>query len=451
MEKISKILGSEGKYALVLKIAFIGILILFLLYPIAMIEQLVFEREGQSKAAEENIVAMGGGEVTIAGPVLTIPYIVWIKGDKQERIRTVHYARFLPDEYAISGDAKPEPRIRGIYQVILFTSSLNVSGSFDKPDFSSWGIDESAVLWKDAFVSVEMPDLRILTGKVNLAWDGNEKEFVVGGGNLGLFNGEIRAGVSGTEKTGRHAFSYTLSVRGGRSLNFLPFGNETKVTLASDWKSPNFSGAFLPTETPKVTNDGFRSSWYVLSIARNYPSRWKDSEVNANIIHSSVFGVELMIPVDRYLKSSRSVKYAVLFIIIPFIAFFLFEVISKKRIHPLQYLLVGIAICIFYLLLLSLSEHVPFNVAYLLSAAAVTALITLYSGAVLKEWKKSLVMCAVLVSLYAFLFVVLLSEDFALLMGSVGLFCVVASVMYITRKIDWYSIRKNESEEGAAK
>jgi inner membrane protein len=199
VEKISKILGAEGKYALVFKIAFIGVLILFLLYPIAMIEQLVFEREGQSKLAEENIVAMGGGEVTLAGPVLNVPFIVWVKGEKQERIRTVHYARFLPDEYSINGDARPESRNRGIYQVILFNSRLEVSGTFEKPDFSSWGIDESAVLWKDAFISVEMSDLRTLTGKVNLEWDGTEREFIVGGGNLGLFNGEIRCDISGED------------------------------------------------------------------------------------------------------------------------------------------------------------------------------------------------------------------------------------------------------------
>jgi inner membrane protein len=184
-----------------------------------------------------------------------------------------------------------------------------------------------------------------------------------------------------------------------------------------------------------------------MSIARNYPSKWKDSEVSSNIILASSFGVELMIPVDTYLKSSRSVKYAVLFILIPFLAYFLFEVISKKRIHPLQYLLVGVAICIFYLLLLSFSEHIPFNIAYIISAAAVTALVTLYSIAVLKDWKKSLIVAGVLEALYGFLFVVLLSEDFALLMGSLGLFCMLASIMFITRKIDWYAIRKIEIEE----
>jgi inner membrane protein len=446
MEKSNRFAEFGGRYALVIKIAFIGILMLFLLLPISMIERLVFEREARSREAEDNIVGMGGGEVTLSGPILNIPFVTWAKGEKGERIKQPHVGRFLPDDYKIAGEAKPEQRNRGIYQVILYTSTLEVSGTFTQPDFSSWGVDPADILWNDAYVSVEMPDLRIVTDKVRLVWDGSENEFAVGAGNIKLFNGEIRSGVGGRSVNRDHAFQYSLHIRGGKSLNFLPYGNSTKVTIRSGWQSPNFSGGFLPTDK-HITKSGFDGTWQILAIARNYPSRWRDFEVSTDIIHASTFGVELMIPVDRYLKSSRSIKYAVLFIIVPFLAFFLFEVIAKRRVHPFQYLLVGVAICIFYLLLLSLSEHIPFNAAYVVSALATTLLITCYSSAVLAAWKKAFVIASVLAVLYVFLFFVLLSEDYALLIGALGMFAVIAVVMYITRKIDWYAIRKSGADE----
>jgi inner membrane protein len=447
MDLQNKLFGTEGKYSLVVKIALMGIMLLFLLYLLGMIENLVRERETRSVEAENNIVEMGGGEAILSGPVLNIPYIVWVKGEKNELVKTIHWGRFLPDEYFVSGKIKPEQHSRGIYQVTMYTAELAITGSFPAFDFSSWGIQEKDVLRRDAYLSIEFPDLRVLTGKINLNWDGHTTGFDVGPGSLKLFTAETRSSVGPFGNSESHRFSYEVRLRGGRSIRFLPFGNTTNISLSSSWQSPNFFGSFLPVkEDMNITKNGFSGSWHVLSLARNFPAHWQDFEINSDTILKSAFGVELMIPVDRYLKSSRSLKYSILFIAIPFLAFFLFEVFTKKKVHPLQYFLIGVAICVFYLLLLSFSEQIPFNAAYAVAALSTTCLIALYSAAVLKTWKKAFVIAGILIVLYVFLFVVLLSEDYALLIGSIGLFAVVASVMFVTRKIDWYGFGKNRHE-----
>jgi inner membrane protein len=210
------------------------------------------------------------------------------------------------------------------------------------------------------------------------------------------------------------------------------------VQLSSTWPSPSFDGAFLPSERT-VAEEGFEAEWSVLSLNRGYGQRWLRGQVESYAFLDSVFGVELMIPVDTYMKSLRSVKYGILFVLLPFLIFFLFEVAGNRRVHPFQYLLVGLAVCLFYLLLVSVSEHLNFDWTYLLASVATTALITFYSSAVLAAWRRAWIMSLVLASGYLFLYAALKSEDYALLIGSLGLFAILAVVMLLTRGIDWYS------------
>ena len=227
----------------------------------------------------------------------------------------------------------------------------------------------------------------------------------------------------------------------------MPLGGETRVQLSSPWPSPSFDGAFLPSER-SVGEKGFDAQWYVLSLNRGYGQRWIRGQVESYTFLDSVFGVELMIPVDTYLKSLRSVKYGILFVLLPFLIFFLFEVVGSRRVHPFQYLLVGLAVCLFYLLLVSVSEHLSFDWSYLLAGVATTALITFYSSAVLAARRRTWIMSLVLASGYLFLYAALKSEDYALLIGSLGLFVILAGVMVLTRRINWYSVglRKERSK-----
>jgi len=232
----------------------------------------------------------------------------------------------------------------------------------------------------------------------------------------------------------------TLDLNGSSSLYFIPIGKETNVSLTSAYKTPSFDGAFI-TDSNIVDNKGFKANWKVLNLNRNFPQEWTNSAYN---ISEAAFGVNLLIPVDHYQKSMRSAKYAIMFILLTFLVFLFTEILNGFKIHPVQYLLVGLALIIFYTLLLSISEHVGFTWAYLISSGAIILLISLYSKTIFKENRLMALLAGILIILYGFLFVILRSEDYALLIGSIGLFIVLCVIMYLSRKIKWYGDDANE-------
>ncbi len=426
-----------------LKMLFLGALILLLLIPLAMIRGLVEEREQSRAYAEEETIRMWGGEQTLAGPVLVVPYLNR-RVDAEGRIEeTEELACFLPAELRIEGRVQPESRRRGIYEVTLYTTMLSITGTFPAPSFAGWRIPERDILWRKAVLAVEISGMRGVGRRVRLLWDRQPVDFSAGKAQMGVFGGQIQAPVQAAG--GEHAFALELALRGGRSLSFLPLGEETRVSLDSSWESPSFSGSFLPAER-SVGPEGFRARWTVLSLGRSYPQSWRSGDIRPETLKASSFGVELALPVDSYVKSLRSVKYGVLFVLLPFLTFFLFELFGRRRIHPMQYLLVGFAVCLFYLLLLSVSEHLGFEPAYLLAALATTALVAAYSGAVLSGWRRGAVLAALMGGAYLFLYVALRSEDYALLIGSLGLFLILAAVMLLTRRIDWYRLGRPRPE-----
>jgi inner membrane protein len=238
----------------------------------------------------------------------------------------------------------------------------------------------------------------------------------------------------------KYSFQMKLSLNGSGQISFLPLGKETTVQLTSTWKNPSFTGLFLPDE--RIVNDnGFSAKWKILHLNRNYPQQWTGKNEKAL---ESAFGAKFFCPVDEYQKSMRSAKYAVLFILLTFVAFFLTEVTNRTRVHPVQYLLIGFAICLFYLLLLSIAEHTSFAVAYLISATASLLLVTGYSRVILASSPMALMVGSLMSSLYGFLYVTMQLEDYALLFGSIGMFVVLGVVMFLTRKIDWYGMSSPE-------
>jgi inner membrane protein len=453
MKKIKETIQENRNWSTVLKMALIGILLLIFLIPLQMIRALIEERNTTRLEVEGEIVQMWGGEQIIAGPIVVVPYLKRIK-DKEGKIEEfTERAYFLPSTLEIAGSVNTEKRNRGIYEVTVYTADLQVTGTFADPDFSDWRVAGEDVFWEDAALVVELPDMRGLQERVTLQWDSHRIPFTASQGEIGLFDGQIRAPLSdvagnadpGTSDT--HSYFFDLHLQGGRSLSFVPLGEETRLRLVSSWTGPSFNGAFLPTERT-LNEEGFDADWYVLSLNRGYAQRWLGGEIGTDALLDSIFGVELMIPVDTYLKSLRSVKYGVLFVLLPFLLFFLFEVASGRKVHPFQYFMVGLAVCLFYLLLMSVSEHMSFDWTYLLAGIATIALITIYSSAVLSAWRRAWVMSLVLGAGYLFLYAALKSEDYALLIGSLGLFVILAGIMVLTRRIDWYSVGAPRNGKG---
>jgi inner membrane protein len=436
-----------------------------LLIPVAMVRDVIRDRENNRDEAIADIHSKWGAAQTIAGPVLTIPYDTYVIDDSGRQNTVTQYAHFLPSYLNIEGTLAPEYRTRGIYDAVVYGSDATLSGTFDAANFVDLDVSAYRVQWDNAFVSLGIPDMRGIDAEIALEWDGETYAFqpgiktndVIRGGSTDSAmrkNGDYyydiptietpRAlGASGVSVDVpmnalmvETSFSLTLSLNGSDSIEFVPVGRRTEVSLTSDWASPKFDGAFLPDER-EVSDTGFTGSWEILDLNRNYPQSWTGSTYN---IYDSAFGVELLAAVDQYHKSTRSAKYALLIIALTFLVYFSAEVFNHRRVHLVQYLLIGLALVLFYSLLVSMSEVVGFDVAYALASAATVGLITLYARSVLKNTRLVSIQALVLIFLYGFTYILLQLEDYALLVGSIGLFLILATVMYLSRKVDWYEI-----------
>jgi inner membrane protein len=410
--------------SITLKLFVIGILVLILLIPAKMAESLIFERSQNQSAVVNEVIQKWGLSQVITGPILTIPYKY---NDKTA------YAYFLPEKLDINGKVEPEIRNRGIYKVILYNAKLNMTGSFAMPDFSALSVDQ--ILWDEAFLTIGIPDMRGIRKNIEIMWDNKNYPGNPGVTNKQIIESGINTRVDIEKDSKMHQFAFALDLNGSEKIDFVPLGKETHVFLQSGWGSPSFEGAFLP-EKREVTQTGFKAEWNILHLNRNYPQQWTSFDVHD--IRPSAFGVGLVMPVDHYQKSTRAAKYAIMFLFLTFLIFFINEVMNKSRIHPLQYLLIGLALVIFYILLISLSEYVNFNIAYAIASLAIIILITSYALGILGKRKAGWLIGLFLTCLYGFLFVLLQLEDYSLLLGSLGLFVILAIVMRVSRQIDWY-------------
>jgi len=427
-----------------LKILLIGFLALLLQIPIARIRGVIGERQQTRNGAVEEVTGKWGGKQSIIGPAVVVPYVKrWTEPDKdgnpQPRSAVVH-AMFLPETLDISGTIESELRYRGIFEVPVYRLSLVVNGCFSRPDFAEWEIDPDDILWDRAYLYLRISDARSITAQSTLSWNDAELGFLPSTGEFGGNQPGIHARLKDHLNGERFDFSFPLRLNGSVGAYFAPFGRETEAVLESNWSAPSFQGAWLPTDRI-VKTDGFRATWNIPFLGRNYPQSWRESSNVEGAIASSLFGVNLISPVDHYRMSHRSVKYQFLFLVLTFATLWLFEIRVKTRIHSVQYLLVGAAMCLFYLLELSLAEHLGFVAAYAIASAAVILLITAYSVAVLKTMGRAIIIGAVVTLLYVYLYVLLMIEDYALLIGSIGLFLVLAAIMFLTRNVDWYAMR----------
>jgi inner membrane protein len=419
-----------------LKLLTIAIIGLILLIPATMIEGLICERESTQKDAIKEVGAKWGDKQTVTGPYISIPYT---------RNSATEFLHIAPSELNIKGNITPEPRYRGIYEIVVYNSKLNLSGSFKNIDVSNLGIPLDDIQFDQARLVIGINDLRGLEKQVNLTWNNTTHLFYPGTVSSDIVSSGINSSIKfDNNSSSAYSFSIDLDLNGSQFLHFIPSGEVTDVELASTWDNPSFMGAFLP-DSRSITANGFNAHWNVLQLNRNLPQAWRGTINNTN---DYAFGIDLLLPVDNYQKSIRSIKYAILFIAFTFLVFFFVEVSKKVFIHPIQYLLVGIALIVFYTLLLSISEHLSYNSAFVISASSTILLITGYIKAILKSNILTLMISGLLVVLYSFIFVIIQLQDYSLLIGSVGIFMILSFLMFFSRKIDWYNITSEQRKCG---
>lgn len=440
--------------SLILKLLGVGILVLLLLIPTQMVQSLIQEREYTSQAVIDEVSSLWSNPQRISGPIISVPYKEYYKNDKGELLSNTLYAYFLPESLKVDGTLESQTRYRSIYEVVVYNTDLKVSGNFKRPDFSDWKIEESNILWDEAALSIGISDMRGIQNTVQLSWNDTTLAFEPGirhaqrtnnqdNYNAASSNSGISTSINLSEVVEAYDFQFDTDLNGSQNIYFTPLGRATNVALQSDWLTPSFKGSFLPDER-SVSNEGFTANWEVLNLNRNYPQKWRNQSYN---FFQSQFGVDLLIPVDYYQKSMRSAKYAILFIALTFLIFFFVEVLNNKRIHPIQYILVGLALVLFFSLLLALSEHIGFSWSYLTSSIIIIALIAVYISSVFKNRNLTFVTTGILGILYGFIYTLLQLEDYALLLGTIGLLIILSIIMFFTRRIDWYNLYDRPLEE----
>lgn len=440
---------------LAIKILAIFVVGLLVLIPTTMVEHKVYERHSYHEQAKTTVAQSWTGPQLLTSPILIIPYHLsptkqsgFISDKATSRLNKS--VLMLADELLIVADVANKNVFKGIYQVPVYNSSIKFSGKFSAEKiqhqitliqqlqgFESLGTPYISIHIADVRGIDKAPSLTINKLPVSLEPGSQLSPFPSG------LSAQLPALLKGGEAIG---FAVLVSLRGMESLSFVPLADTTNTTIRSDWPHPEFVGATLPS-TRDITSSGFSANWSSTRFSSNGPSLLaqclESTECPALLSTSS--GVKFIEPVDVYLQSERSVKYAILFIGLSFITFFIFEHIKRIRIHPIQYAFVGLAISVFYLLLISLAEHMAFGWAYLIAVMCCSGLLLFYVRYMLRNLFSALLYSGMIVGLYGLLYVIVQAEDFALLMGAVLVFLVLTAMMVVTRKIDWYSLAETDN------
>lgn len=454
-----------------LKLAIVFGLVLLFLIPWASVWAIVAERTSRREEAVREVSAIWGGHQQVGAVVLSVPYRerTFVTANANGTSTTTEAwtegrARFVAEQLDIQAQMTPSTRSRGVFPVTVYTARLRMTGKFAAPKASALRLQDGTLYWDCATLLIGMSHTKGVNPDASLTWNGQPLTLAPSADNVsGLFGHGLESAVpnlAALAEAGRGEvpFDIMLELKGTRGLAFLPTGKITTVTLTSSWPDPSFTGAALPDERRNDAN-GFEAKWRAGSFDRGFAQAWTDSNSTRNSDNNSAsypepyraespsapsstaFGVDLLTPVDLYQQTERAVKYGMLFVGLTFLVFLLMELLRGVRVHPVQYLLVGSALMVFYLLLLSLAEHVGFGAAYAAASAATVALVGMYAANAFRARREGIRAGALLAALYAVLFVLLRLEDYALLAGAVLLFGVLASVMYLTRRVDWYNVR----------
>lgn len=448
-DTVAGVANQTGKLARspTIKLIIICGLILALLIPLALVRGLISEREGRAEEVRRDVSKTWGGKQFISGPYLILPYTVqvrvreggaWIVRTEERR------AVFLPEELNISGNAESKILKRSIFDVNVYTSKLSLEGKFRTPTISEIDPNAQTVRWKDATFAISMSNVSGLKEAAKLTINGQDDLAfapslgIPGRQPLGI-HAKLRPAVSlGLQNQTLAPFSFKLSLlfTGSKSLMFAPAARETRVQLTADWPHPSFSGEFLPTDR-KISSNGFEATWRVPHLARSVPNAWSLSTNKLDRFGNYGFGVRFYQPVDFYDTVTRAVKYAVLFLGLAYMTVFVIELVSARPVHAVQYFFVGLSMVFFYVLLLSLSEHIGFKNSYIIAAGATGTMLAVYVGKALRSLLLGLAMIALFALVYGFLYLILQLEDYALLAGAILGFAALTAVMFATLRVDW--------------
>lgn len=422
------------------KVLGIGLLALLMLIPLMQVRWLVQERQGMRETAIGQIAQGWGGRQVIGGLVLAVPTRELVAADEKEKPRVrLASETVLADDVQVSAAMQVQMRRYGIYGAPVFTSTVQLSGRFLPEDLAAYQHSSSAEWLMDkAELRLLLSDLRGLQEVTALKINGHPARFVSSTDRIGDL-ASVAVPIDLKALDGQPiTFEASLKVAGTESLQVLPLARATSVEISAPWSDPSFIGVALPGER-KLDASGFSAHWRMLDLNRSYGQHWVNGDARIEtLLGASAFGVQLYQPVDVYQRNERAGKYGLLFIAMTFVAFFLFEVLKRLRVHPVQYLLVGAALATFYVVLLALSEQIGFGPAYALAAAAVVLIVSGYAAAVLHARRAGLLLGGVLALVYALLYGLIAAEQYALLMGAGVLLVTVALLMYLTRRIDWY-------------
>lgn len=426
----------------------IGVLSLILLIPLNYIENIIIERSYHQKNVVNEIDQQWGNEVSLYGPIIRIPYKTYTEKtitDKEtqkvttELVEHIKFGYFFPNKLDITSTINPEEKKRGIYKTAVFKSEIDLQGNFKRFNFSKIDIEDKDILWNKSKVIFKTSNVKGISTKLSILI--NNKEYDLSSAtdyNSNDYYHHLESGfipLKELNKVGENVnFDLKYAVKGSKEIQFIPIGKETNTQITSSWKTANFNGSFLPYNPNKINENGFNAKWKVLDI--NRPFAQEHFKVLPRL-KDYAFGVNFKIPVDEYQKSLRTAKYGFLVITLTFLIFFIIQSVSKINMHPFQYLMIGIALSMFYTLLISISEHSNFLKAYTIASVLVILLISLYSKSILKSKKFMLFIFTSLLFLYTFIFIIIQLESYSLLVGSLGLFAILAAVMYVSRKIDW--------------
>lgn len=428
------------------KMAVVGFLTLILLIPLEFVKSLISERSMRKKEVIEEVSNLWGKDIYFYGPILKIPYKSYeeynITNPKNgtvtfEKKVTTKSAYFFPENLTSKTIAKKNTSLkRGIYNNVVFTANMNFKGNFKQLNFEKIGIKAEDLLWDQASIVVKTTNLKSIKSDLNIDLN-NQKLNFESKTEEDNFYGTLESdkfNYNDSHRNGEIAFNFDMEYNGSNSIKFIPIGKKNIISMDSDWDSPSFEGAFSANDTTKTINKkGFHADWKILDINRAFAQQHLNKLPNLN---EYSFGTKFIETVDEYQQNERASKYGFLVIGLTFLVFFLIQSISKINIHIFQYSMIGLALIMFYTLLISITEHSSFTFAYIVAGIAVVVMISLYSKSILNN-KFSGFIAIALTALYTFIYVIIQLESYALLVGSIGLFAILGAVMYFSRKIEW--------------
>ncbi len=461
-------LGAWIAESVTVRLVIIGILVLLLLIPSSWVISLVSERQERQRGVVREIGQKWAGPQVLGGPVMVVPYREFVKTtvDKKETVEEVtRYLYLLPETLRITADAGTEVLHRGIFEAVVYQTHIRVNGTFAEADLRKLDVDPGALMWEKARMVTGVGDLKGLTNSPVFTLDGRPCQTETDFAAAKVFGQNLVVDPMLTDKRSTAlAFSFGLDLRGSESLRFLHLGKDSEVTVSGTWPSPGFDGSFLPVSRT-LTDSSFTATWQVPHYTRSLPQQWTAREA---MIHEAPwepaaseydgirmaiapaaateardgqyaesFGVSFLQPVDHYQKTTRTAKYGILVILLTFVSLFFTEIVTRRQVHVVQYLLIGAAMIVYYCLLLSFTERIGFGPAYLIASVATVGLVSLFIAAVLKSRKTAMLFALILSTFYLFIYVIIQLQDQALLFGSIGLFVTVALLMYFSGRINW--------------